>query len=251
MSALVFAAALGSHSPFGGAVSSGAAFGGAPKAGGKELYTQYCSSCHGVDLRGGTNAPSLIGAGAADVDFWVSTGRMPAAVPWLQVGHRGEQPYLSPVEESLIVRYVAAVSPGPPIPLVITGGDPERGRALFQQNCQHCHGVAADGASIGGSTWAPSLAHATVTQLAEAIRVGPGEMPQFGERQIDRRDLDDIATYVSSKRGSTNFSGLPIVAGGAVPEGLYGWIAAGMLSFFGYGFWALDRKAPKGPADGS
>jgi ubiquinol-cytochrome c reductase cytochrome c subunit len=233
-------------------VASGvASLGGAPATGGKELYTQYCSSCHGVDLRGGTNGPSLIGAGAADVDFWVSTGRMPAAVPWLEVGHRGEQPYLSPAEESLIVKYVAAVSPGPPIPLVVTGGDAERGRVLFQENCQHCHGVDAGGASIGDSTWAPSLAHATVTQIAEAIRVGPGQMPQFGDRQIDQSDLDDIATYLSSKRGSTDFTGLPIVAGGAVPEGLYGWIAAAMLSLFAYGFWAFDRTAPQGPADAS
>jgi ubiquinol-cytochrome c reductase cytochrome c subunit len=233
MAALVLAAALGTHAAFGG----------------KELYTQYCSSCHGADLRGGTNAPSLIGAGAAGVDFWVSTGRMPAAVPWVEVGHRGEQPYLSPIEESLIVKYVAAASPGPPIPVVFTGGDAERGRELFQQNCEHCHGVAGGGASIGGSTWAPSLAHATVTQIAEAIRVGPGEMPQFGDRQIDQSDLDDIATYLSSRRGSTDFTGLPIVAGGAVPEGLYGWLAAAILSLFGYGFWAFDRNPPEGPAN--
>jgi ubiquinol-cytochrome c reductase cytochrome c subunit len=222
---------------------------GIPGGPGRQLYTTNCSACHGADLRGGPNAPTLIGVGAAGADFWVSTGRMPAAVPWLQVAHRGLQPNLSPADEASIVGYVAGASPGPPIPLVVTNGDAQRGRGLFQQNCQQCHGVDGSGGSIGGDTWAPSLSNATIVQVAEAIRIGPGEMPQFGDHQIDRTDLDDIATYVSSERGAHRFVGLPIVAGGTVPEGLYGWIAASVLACFGFGFWSLDRKSPKGPTD--
>ena len=45
---------------------------------GKELFQQSCSSCHGVDAQGTSQAPSLVGVGAAAVDFQVSTGRMPA-----------------------------------------------------------------------------------------------------------------------------------------------------------------------------
>jgi hypothetical protein len=67
--------------------------------------------------------------------------------------------------------------------------------------------------------------------------------------QIDQTDLDDIATYISSQRGAERFTGLPVVAGGPVPEGLYGWIAAGILSLFGFGFWSLDSKRSKGPSD--
>jgi ubiquinol-cytochrome c reductase cytochrome c subunit len=165
----------------------------------------------------------------------------------LQVAHRGLQPYLSPADEASIVRYVAAASPGPPIPSVVTSGDKVRGRLLFQQNCQHCHGVDGSGGAIGGINWAPSLSNATVTQVAEAIRIGPGEMPRFGDRQIDQTDLNDIATFISAQRGAANFTGLPIAAGGTVPAGMYGWIAAGILSLFGFGFWSLDRKRPKGP----
>ncbi|MBD5654460.1 MAG: hypothetical protein IAI50_04685, partial [Candidatus Eremiobacteraeota bacterium] len=54
----------------------------------------------------------------------------------------------------------------------------------------------------------------------------------------------DIATYLSSRRGSERFTGLPFGSGGAVPEGMYGWLAAGALSFFAFGFWSLDRKGP-------
>jgi ubiquinol-cytochrome c reductase cytochrome c subunit len=238
MSTLILAAALADSARGTGAgVRS-------PARTGRALYAQYCAACHGTDLRGGAAAPTLIGAGAERADFWISTGRMPAAVPWLEVSHRGEQPYLSATQEALIVAYVASVSPGPPIPIVLTNGDPARGRELFRQNCMHCHGVDASGAGIGGANWAPSLANATVTQVAEAIRTGPGQMPQFGERQIDQAELDDIATYLSQQRGSQRFTGLPIGSGGPVPEGLYGWIAAGILALFAFGYWSFDRKEP-------
>jgi ubiquinol-cytochrome c reductase cytochrome c subunit len=214
----------------------------APHADGRAIYVQNCASCHGVDLRGGSKAPSLRGVGAAGADFYVTTGRMPAAVPFLQVGHRGQQPYLTPQQQDALVRYVASVAPGPPIPVVVTNGDPIRGRALFEENCMHCHGVDAQGGSIGRSDWAPALDQATVTQIAEAIRFGPGQMPQFGPRQIDAASLDDIATYLTQRRATAGFSGLPLRTGGAVPEGLYGWLAAGSLAFFAFAFWSGDER---------
>lgn len=238
MSSLLLAAALAHGS-----------YNSVPARTGQQLYTETCAACHGVDLRGGPNAPTLIGLGAAFVDFYISTGRMPAAVPWLEVAHRGRQPYLSPADEASIVAYVAEISPGIPIPLVVTDGDEARGHRLFQQNCEHCHGVDGTGGSIGDAAWAPSLSNATITQVAEAIRVGPGEMPQFGEGQIDQADLDDIATYISSRRGVASFTGLPVVAGGTVPEGLYGWLAAAVLSISAFGFWSLERKRPEGSPD--
>ena len=51
---------------------------------GRLLFAQTCSSCHGNDANGvgpdgqATIGPNLQGVGAATVDFWVSTGRMPA-----------------------------------------------------------------------------------------------------------------------------------------------------------------------------
>src|SRR5690606_21505609 len=44
---------------------------------GKKLFQANCASCHGLDLEGTEDAPSLIGVGAAAVDFQVGTGRMP------------------------------------------------------------------------------------------------------------------------------------------------------------------------------
>ena len=44
---------------------------------GKALFAVSCASCHGEYAQGSSVAPSLIGAGAAAVQFQMSTGRMP------------------------------------------------------------------------------------------------------------------------------------------------------------------------------
>ena len=46
---------------------------------GKQIFLKGCSSCHGLNAEGAAIAPSLIGVGAASVDFQVATGRMPMA----------------------------------------------------------------------------------------------------------------------------------------------------------------------------
>ena len=46
---------------------------------GKKLYEVGCASCHGTGGQGSSDGPSLVGVGAAAVDFQVGTGRMPAA----------------------------------------------------------------------------------------------------------------------------------------------------------------------------
>ena len=58
---------------------------------GKKLFAVGCASCHGLNAEGGGNGegkmagPSLIGVGAAAVDFQVGTGRMPAMQPGAQI----------------------------------------------------------------------------------------------------------------------------------------------------------------------
>lgn len=204
------------------------------------LYGQHCASCHGADLRGSVNAPSIRGAGAAQVDFWVGTGRMPAALPWVEEGHR-RTPFTREQIDALIA-YVTSVQPGgAAIPVVLLGGDPRRGRTLFEQNCEHCHGAYAQGASIGSSEWAPSLRDASRVQLAEAVRIGPGQMPPFGEQQLGGRDLDDVAAYVESLDAGADRPLVPLTSSGPVPEGLLGWLAVGLLIVFAFGYSRSSR----------
>src|SRR3546814_387156 len=44
---------------------------------GQKLFQANCATCHGMDLQGSENGPSLYGVGELSVHFQVSTGRMP------------------------------------------------------------------------------------------------------------------------------------------------------------------------------
>lgn len=206
---------------------------------GRQLYTEYCATCHASDFRGTKDAPSLVNTGMATLDFYLGTGRMPAAVPWLQVGHRGE--YLNPGDVAAIEEFLAPVVGGPPIPGIVVGGDLTRGRALYAANCEHCHGVKGDGGALGGLDWVPALHKATVVQVAEAIRVGPGQMPQFGEHQLSQDDLVDVVSYVREfDRAGQPAQVPPFRSTGPVPEGAIGWIGVIALIVFVFGYWRGD-----------
>ncbi|HTW85796.1 MAG TPA: c-type cytochrome [Candidatus Sulfotelmatobacter sp.] len=206
----------------------------APDAAGALAYAQHCSSCHGADLHGGLGGPPLVGVGAATVDFMLQTGRMPAADPNVEIGDRRVQ--LPPATIAHIEAYIAAVAPGgPAIPQVVIG-DATRGRTLFEQNCEHCHGVAAEGAPLGGDYWAPNLHHTSITQVAEAIRIGPDEMPPFTTQQLSDADLNDVAAYVFQLATDSNTPHVPAATSGPVPEGLIGWLAIAALSALAFAF---------------
>ena len=44
---------------------------------GKKLFQANCATCHGMNLEGGADGPSLYGVGELAVHFQMSTGRMP------------------------------------------------------------------------------------------------------------------------------------------------------------------------------
>jgi ubiquinol-cytochrome c reductase cytochrome c subunit len=191
---------------------------------GRQLFLEGCSSCHGIDARGieGTG-PSLRGVGAAAADFYLSTGRMPLDRP-------GDEPIRSqpryPDDEiDALVAYVGSFG-GPPIPDV----DPDRGELnegfqAFTEHCAGCHQAVAKGGVVTGA-FAPDLEDASPTQVAEAVRVGPYIMPQFGERQIDDRTLDSIARYVELTKDPVDEGGWGIGNIGPVPEGMIAWLLA-------------------------
>jgi ubiquinol-cytochrome c reductase cytochrome c subunit len=43
---------------------------------------------------------------------------------------------------------------------------------------------------------APGLGQATPLEIAEAVRIGPGAMPRFGEGSLSDEQLDDVVRYV-------------------------------------------------------
>ena len=134
---------------------------------GKNIFQATCSSCHGLDAQGTSQGPSLIGAGAAAVDFQMSTGRMPAKEVGAENG-RGPVQY-SQQQIYEIADYIASLGGGPPIPdaqQVSTGGaDTALGSQLFMANCAQCHGFAGDGGALTYGKFAPALTQATPTQI--------------------------------------------------------------------------------------
>ena len=81
---------------------------------GKEIFLRGCSSCHGLNAEGGSIAPSLIGVGAASVDFQVATGRMPMADMSQQAMRK--DPVYNDEEVAALAAYVSSLAPGPEIP---------------------------------------------------------------------------------------------------------------------------------------
>src|SRR5207247_2598063 len=112
---------------------------------GRALFVEGCSSCHGFDARGvADQGPSLVGAGAAAADFYLSTGRMPLDAPGRQPLR--EQPAYDGADIDALVAYVASLGPGPAIPDVVPArGDLAEGQRAFTTNCAGCHQAVGRG----------------------------------------------------------------------------------------------------------
>ncbi len=206
---------------------------------GQTLYATHCSTCHGDNGKGSAVGPSLIGKPAVDIHFMLDTGRMPAAVPYINEIHK--MPRFTGPQMTAIVHYVQSFTPGSTdstLPKILPGNI-NHGRSLFNENCAHCHGAVGNGASVGYDNVAPSLMNATVFQVAEAIRSGPEIMPRFGPDLLSDQDVSDIARYVnyvqtqSDQPQSINSGGLALAHIGPVAEGLIAWVfGIGLLMLF-------------------
>jgi ubiquinol-cytochrome c reductase cytochrome c subunit len=120
-------------------------------------------------------------------------------------------------------------------------GDVTRGRQLYSTACAACHGMNGAGSALGGANIAVSLQNVTPLDVAEAIKIGPGQMPVGGglvnyeaQSAESQREVDDIANYVESLRTNRyDVGGAPIGGKGPVPEGFVAWvIGIGVLVLF-------------------
>ena len=110
----------------------------------------------------GTQAgPSLVGVGAASVDFQVGTGRMPLARPGRR---RPAQDDIKFTDEQIAaagrLRRLAGPRPGHPGRGSTTSGegaDVAKGGELFRVNCAMCHNFAGSGGALTRGKYAPTL----------------------------------------------------------------------------------------------
>ena len=211
---------------------------------GQALFAANCSSCHGLQADGRSGvAPNLQGLGAGTVDFWVSTGRMPLANTSAQATRK--PPRFNRIQTLEIAAWVQSLTPGQgtQIPLVKTSGaDLENGGTLFTLNCAACHTISGAGDALMEGAYAPSLHLATPTQVVEAIRSGPGNMPRFGPGNITDPEARDIAAYVTGVlQHPDNAGGFGLGGVGPVGEGFVGLlIGVGILMLVC--FWIGDRS---------
>ncbi|HEX6237375.1 MAG TPA: c-type cytochrome, partial [Acidimicrobiales bacterium] len=186
---------------------------------GRELFLTGCSSCHGADGTGTSQAPGLVGVGAASADFQLTTGRMPNTEPNRQAVPK--PPAYDDEEIDALVAYVASLGDGPPIPDVDDPpGDLVRGGRLFTLNCAACHSSAGNGGALSSGRNAPTLHGATRVQVAEAIRTGPGPMPIFGPETLSDAQVNSIVDYVEYLRDPDDPGGLNLGLVGPITEGL-------------------------------
>jgi ubiquinol-cytochrome c reductase cytochrome c subunit len=210
----------------GGASASSPAQADTQVAQGKSLFVQSCASCHGLDAQGTTQAPSLIGAGAAAVYFQMSTGRMPAK----ELGAENERKPTDFTEQQIyaIADYIASLGGGPPIPsdeqVSTEGANTALGAELFSTNCAQCHGFAGAGGALTYGKNAPSLNASTPKQIYTAMLTGPEAMPVFGDGTITPEQKRDIIAFITDTRNEPNPGGFSLARTGTVTEGLLAWL---------------------------
>lgn len=192
---------------------------------GHKLFLANCASCHGKSAEGTQNAPTLIGVGAASVDFQVGTGRMPAQASGPQVQVKNVQ--FTDEQISALAAYVASLAPGPSVPtssMVATNGNATLGGELFRTNCAMCHNAAGAGGALTQGKYAPALTKTSAKHIYEAMETGPQNMPVFNDANLTPQNKKDIITYLVYLQKHPSPGGLDLDNLGPVAEGLFVWI---------------------------
>lgn len=184
----------------------------ADTAAGRELYTTNCAMCHGPDggggaVRGGRPAdegrpvPPLDDSTVSEIRLVLETDRMPPAGDPFDSRARTDE--LDEQQRDAIVAYVteefdlSGDVPPPP------EGDPARGQELYATNCAACHGSTGGGGVAGRGAYTPALTEYDAQTIADAVRTGPFEMPQFGPGQLSEQDIGHIAAFLDEVEHET------------------------------------------------
>jgi ubiquinol-cytochrome c reductase cytochrome c subunit len=173
---------------------------------GRALFEVNCITCHGRNAQGVEGrGPSLIGSGAAAVEFQVSTGRMPLA---RQEAQADRKPPIWQGEElernvAALSAYVQEMGGGPELPpgQSLAATDEEavsRGGELYRLNCASCHTYAGGGGALSSGKTAPSVHSATDRQIYAAMLTGPQNMPVFGDNQLTPEEKRDIVAFIQT-----------------------------------------------------
>ncbi len=213
---------------------------------GKRLFSVGCASCHGTGGQGTSDGPSLVGVGAAAVDFQVSTGRMPLQQQGVQAPKK--KVIYSQAEIDQLAAYIASLGAGPAVPTKNeynpAGADIARGGELFRTNCAQCHNFTGEGGALTHGKYAPNLENVSPKHIYEAMQTGPQNMPSFPDTTLPEKNKKDIIAYLHAVNSddSTSPGGLKLGGLGPVSEGLFAWIF-GLGLLIAIAAWVAARTA--------
>nr|WP_202477501.1 c-type cytochrome [Streptomyces sp. SID5470] len=213
---------------------------------GKKLFAVGCASCHGTGGQGSSDGPSLVGVGAAAVDFQVGTGRMPAQQPGAQVPRK--KVIYTQAEIDQLAAYISSLGAGPSVPTEAQygpdGADIAKGGELFRDNCTQCHNFTGKGGALTHGKFAPSLEGVAPKHIYEAMQTGPQNMPSFPDTTLSEQNKKDIIAYLNAVNGDDTVSpgGLELGGLGPVSEGLFAWIF-GLGALIAVAVWVAARTA--------
>ena len=211
---------------------------------GQQIFLKGCTSCHGLNAEGGAVAPSLIGVGAASVDFQVGTGRMPMQDMSQQAMRKA--PVYNEEEVAALAAYVASLAHGP---RAYTNeeikwerdGNTAEGGELFRNNCAMCHNFAGQGGALSQGKYAPTVMGVEARHIYEAMITGPQAMPVFNDKIITPEEKLSIIKWIKSAESEPALGGASLGRVGPVTEGLLVWtLVLGLL--IGIAVW-LTAKA--------
>ncbi|MDP9072456.1 MAG: c-type cytochrome [Actinomycetota bacterium] len=188
---------------------------------GEFLYLRDCAVCHGERGQGTPRGQSLADVGPAEVDYALSTGRMP--IPDPDAPRERRSPAYDAAEIDAIVDYMRPfIAAEPEIPSVAPAqGDLGEGGRLYRALCAACHQWAGEGGALLGGIESPPLDESTPEQIAEAIRTGPVNMPAF---VLSDRQVNSIARYVLELQDPEDRGGHGLWHFGPLPEGAVAWV---------------------------
>lgn len=207
---------------------------------GQLLFQRDCATCHGARGQATTRGPRISDRGLAAIHYVITTGRMPIADPEQEI-ERGPSVYDESQVQALL-DHAATFVTGPEVPDVVPDpGAVAEGGELYRANCAACHQFIGIGGVLIGDRRAPPVTPSTPVQVVEAMRVGPGTMPEFTQEELSSAEAEAIASYITLVLQDTEDpGGWELGHFGPVTEGLAAW-AFGVVALLGAAAWIGTR----------
>lgn len=185
---------------------------------GEKLFARHCSSCHGIDGKGGVGVPLALPSFLNSVsdEYLKKTirfGRPGRIMPAFDS--------LSDAQLNAIARHLRSWSDKPGIVenTTVVKGDSKNGKQLFAKYCAQCHGKDGRGGKGTGVTFsrkrdlpiiAPALnntgflASASDTMIRDTIFFGREGTPMTSMlvAGLSEEDINDVVSYIRSMEKS-------------------------------------------------